>query len=43
MRADTQSTFIPDHDGQPSARAAWLSEAVNDPVGGFYRATIAHR
>ena len=40
MRVDTQSTFIPDHDGQPSARAAWLSEAVNDPVGGFYRATI---
>lgn len=41
MRRDTQSTFIPDHDGQPSARAAWLSDAVNAAAGGFYRATLS--
>ncbi len=39
MKVDTQSTFIPDHDGQPSARAAWLSDVVNAKAGGFYRAT----
>ncbi len=41
MREDTQSGFIPDHDGQPSARAAWRSARVNAESGGFYRATLA--
>ncbi|KLK92611.1 hypothetical protein AA309_12970 [Microvirga vignae] len=37
---DAQVRFIPDHDGQPSARSAWCSAAVNDARGGFYQATI---
>lgn len=41
MSPEAQAGFIPDHDGQPSARAAWASEHVNAPVGGFYRATAA--
>lgn len=40
MRTDTQSTFIPEHDGQPSARVAWMSDAVNTASGNFYRATL---
>lgn len=41
MSADVQAGFIPENAGQPSARAAWLSEDVNAPVGGFYRNTAA--
>ena len=41
MSVDTQSSFISSHEGQPSARAAWYSEAVNAPVSGFYLATAA--
>jgi multiple sugar transport system substrate-binding protein len=40
MRGDTQAGFIPDHEGQPSARAAWLSDRVNAAAGDFYRATL---
>ena len=39
MSADTQCRFIPRHDGQPSARAAWTDAQVNDAWGGFYAAT----
>lgn len=35
----TQSSFIPEHQGQPSMAAAWESAAVNEPVGDFYRRT----
>jgi multiple sugar transport system substrate-binding protein len=41
MSEPCQVGFIPAHDGQPSARAAWLSQAVNPRWGGFYRATLA--
>ena len=41
MSAEAQTGFIPAHDGQPSARAAWQSADVNNRWGGFYRATIA--
>jgi len=41
MAPQTQSTFIPDHAGQPSARAAWRSARVNAAAGDFYRATLA--
>lgn len=41
MRPDTQSRFIPDHGGQPSARTAWRDETVNRAWGGFYTATLA--
>ena len=41
MSAEAQTGFIPAHDGQPSARAAWQSDDVNDRWGSFYRATIA--
>jgi multiple sugar transport system substrate-binding protein len=36
----TQAGFIPAHEGQPSARAAWASETVNAAWNGFYRATL---
>src|SRR5262249_20210364 len=39
MSPDMQTGFIPAHDGQPSARAAWASETVNAAWNGFYRAT----
>jgi multiple sugar transport system substrate-binding protein len=39
MMPQTQADFIPSHDGQPSARAAWSSETANARWGGFYRAT----
>ncbi|MFI5625524.1 hypothetical protein ACIA03_18810 [Nocardioides sp. NPDC051685] len=39
MSGPVQEEFIPAHAGQPSARAAWTSPAVNEPVGGFYRGT----
>jgi multiple sugar transport system substrate-binding protein len=40
MSPAAQSRFIPDHDGQPSARTAWNSAAVNGKAGGFYAATL---
>ncbi|HET7412059.1 MAG TPA: carbohydrate ABC transporter substrate-binding protein, partial [Pararhizobium sp.] len=39
MSDEAQLRFIPDHDGQPSARSAWLSPEVNAAWGGFYAAT----
>ena len=33
--------FIPDHEGQPSARAAWRDARVNRDAGDFYRDTLA--
>lgn len=39
MDPETQSGFIPAHEGQPSARGAWNSDRVNAPVGGFYHNT----
>lgn len=39
MSATAQATFIPDHDGQPSSRAAWHDPAVNARWNGFYRNT----
>ncbi|MFF2388056.1 hypothetical protein [Agromyces sp. NPDC058104] len=35
-----QAGFIPDHEGQPSARSAWLDERVNAASRSFYRATL---
>ncbi|MFD4324355.1 hypothetical protein ACFWQC_06960 [Nocardioides sp. NPDC058538] len=40
MSGPVQQDFIPAHAGQPSARAAWTSPAVNEPVGDFYRGTL---
>lgn len=39
MSEAAQSGFIPGHDGQPSARKAWLSDEVNAAWGDFYVAT----
>ncbi len=36
-----QCAFIPDHDGQPAARAAWCDPGLNDRAGDFYRRTLA--
>jgi len=41
LGADAQCGFIPDHDGQPSARRAWSDVAVNAASNGFYRSTLA--
>ncbi|MET1016904.1 MAG: hypothetical protein ABWX76_08805 [Leifsonia flava] len=41
LAPDTQSAFIPQHAGQPSARAAWLDPAVDDAAHGFYSDTLA--
>ena len=41
MSTETQSGLIPEHGGQPSARVAWQSAAVNEAAGGFYRDTFA--
>ncbi|GAA1702843.1 extracellular solute-binding protein [Microbacterium sediminicola] len=35
----TQRAFIPDHDGQPSARAAWRDPRVDAAAHGFYSGT----
>ncbi|TQK17689.1 carbohydrate ABC transporter substrate-binding protein (CUT1 family) [Microbacterium sp. SLBN-154] len=35
----TQTGFIPLHQGQPSVRAAWEDDAVNGSTGDFYRRT----
>ena len=40
MSPATQSGFIPEHAGQPSARAAWLDPAVDTAARGFYRNTL---
>lgn len=37
----TQAGFIPQHAGQPSARAAWLDPDVDEAAGGFYGDTLA--
>ncbi len=36
----TQTTFIPQHEGQPSSRAAWSDPALDASSGGFYSATL---
>jgi multiple sugar transport system substrate-binding protein len=36
---ETQTTFIPRHEGQPSARAAWADAALDARSGGFYSGT----
>ena len=36
----TQTTFIPGHQGQPSARAAWTDPALDASSGGFYSGTL---
>ncbi|WP_118136537.1 extracellular solute-binding protein [Oceanicella sp. SM1341] len=41
MSEAVQRGFIPDHDGQPSARAAWADAGVNARWGGFYAGTAA--
>jgi multiple sugar transport system substrate-binding protein len=41
MSADTQTGFIPDHDGQPGLRSAWQNPKVNAEWGDFYRNTQA--
>lgn len=41
MSEQTQRCFIPHHDGQPSARAAWRDAEVNSRWGNFYRDTLA--
>ena len=41
LGAEAQCGFIPTHDGQPSARAAWHDPAVNAASHDFYRATRA--
>ena len=40
MSEQTQRYFIPCHDGQPSARAAWRDDEVNARWGSFYRDTL---
>jgi multiple sugar transport system substrate-binding protein len=40
MSDEAQSRFIPQHEGQPSSRAAWLDPSVNAVSGNFYAATI---
>jgi multiple sugar transport system substrate-binding protein len=39
MGAEAQTRFLPEHAGQPSARAAWADPAVNAAAGDFYRRT----
>lgn len=41
MSPEAQVGFIPAHDGQPGARAAWLDDDVNAAAHGFYRSTLA--
>ncbi|MFB2580291.1 ABC transporter substrate-binding protein [Herbiconiux sp. P15] len=40
MSEATQTGFIPQHDGQPSARAAWDDARVDAASHGFYRSTL---
>jgi multiple sugar transport system substrate-binding protein len=37
---ETQASFIPAHDGQPSARRAWTDPALDAASGGFYSGTL---
>ncbi len=39
MEASTQSTFIPAHQGQPSARQAWQDRELDREYNGFYTQT----
>lgn len=39
LSAEVQRVFIPQHDGQPSARDSWLDSKVNAQAGDFYRNT----
>jgi multiple sugar transport system substrate-binding protein len=41
MNRATQRTFIPEHEGQPSARSAWTDASVDAAAGGFYSGTLA--
>lgn len=41
MAEQTQRRFIPDHEGQPSNRAAWHDADVNATWGNFYLGTAA--
>jgi multiple sugar transport system substrate-binding protein len=41
MAPDAQECFIPAHNGQPSARAAWADPTLDADAGNFYRNTIA--
>jgi len=39
LAADTQSRFIPQHEGQPSHRGSWADATVNAASGNFYANT----
>ena len=39
MSPEAQTRFLPEHAGQPSARAAWSDPALDAAAGGFYRRT----
>ena len=41
MSPEAQRRFIPEHDGQPSSREAWLDAEVNRASHDFYRSTLA--
>ncbi len=41
MTDEAQLGFIPEHDGQPSARRAWRDSAINRIWRDFYRNTLA--
>ncbi|CAN5296914.1 extracellular solute-binding protein [soil metagenome] len=40
MSPSTQARYIPEHDGQPSARSAWTDASVNAASLDFYRDTL---
>ncbi|TBN57690.1 carbohydrate ABC transporter substrate-binding protein [Glaciihabitans arcticus] len=40
LSAESQSGFIPQHSGQPSARSAWTDAAVDKAAGSFYSQTL---
>ncbi|MBO3677024.1 carbohydrate ABC transporter substrate-binding protein [Streptomyces sp. NEAU-YJ-81] len=40
MSPSVQQDLVPQTGGQPSSRAAWASEQINDDWSGFYRNTI---
>ena len=41
MSDEAQSGFIPQHDGQPSSRAAWLDPVIDHESSRFYSGTLA--
>ena len=43
LSPETQTGFIPEHDGQPGLDCAWTDAAVNVAWGGFYEHTIRTR